>query len=100
MEEQWSADRCRLRDLLQAHPDWSKQQLAAHLGRSIGWVKKWRRRLRDAAPQDETVLWGHARARTHPPPRIRQPLVARILAIRDQPPANRQRVPGPKAILS
>ena len=100
MEEQWFADRCRRRDLLQAHPAWSKQQLAAHLGRSIGWVKKWRRRLRDAAPQDETVLWRRSRARPHPPPRIGQPVVARILAIREQPPANLPRVPGPKAILS
>ena len=42
MEEQWYADRCRLRELLRAHPDWSTRQLAEHLGRSLGWVKKWR----------------------------------------------------------
>ena len=52
MEEQWYADRCRLRELLRAHPDWSKSQLAAQLGRSHSWVKKWCRRLQAAAPED------------------------------------------------
>src|SRR3954447_15333325 len=63
MEEQWYADRCRLRELLRAHPDWTKHQLAQEIGRSLSWVKKWRRRLRDAPPDDEQVLWGQSRAR-------------------------------------
>ena len=88
MEEQWYADRCRLREAQHAHPDWSKRRLADELGRSLGWVKKWRRRLR-----------GQPRARQHPPPPLDPVVVERILAIRDAPPANLQRVPGPKAIL-
>ena len=99
MEEQWYADRCRLRELLRAHPDWSKRRLAEHLGRSLGWVKKWRRRLREAPPEDEAVLRGHSRARRQPPPTISAAVVDRILAIRDHPPAHLQRVPGPRAIL-
>jgi hypothetical protein len=99
MEEQWYADRGRLRELLQRHPDWSKQALAAELERSLGWVKKWCRRLQAAPPDDEAVLWGHSRARKHPPPRLSQEVIDRILAIRDHPPANLQRVPGPRAIL-
>ena len=67
MEEQWYADRCRPRELLRAHPDWTKHQLAAQIGRSLRWVKQWRRRLRDAAPDDEQVLWGQSRARQRPP---------------------------------
>ena len=31
MEEQWYADRCRLRELLQSHPGWSKRELARAL---------------------------------------------------------------------
>src|SRR3712207_5468340 len=99
MEEQWVVDRCRLRELLRRHPDWSQRALARELGRSLGWVKKWCRRLRDAPPGDESVLRGQSRARKHPPPRVSQAVVERILAIRDQPPAHLQRVPGPRAIL-
>ncbi len=99
MEEQWYADRCRLRELQRAHPDWTKRQLAEALGRSLGWVKKWRRRLRDAGPDEEATLRGQPRARKHPPPPLDPAVVERILAIRDAPPANLQRVPGPKAIL-
>ncbi len=99
MEEQWYADRSQLRALLVAHPEWSTPELAARLGRSVGWVKKWKRRLRAAPPDDDTVLRGLSRARKHPPPAISQVVVDRILAIRDEPPANLRRVPGPKAIL-
>jgi hypothetical protein len=99
MEEQWYADRCRLRDLLQAHPTWTKRQCADEIGRSIGWVKKWRHRLREATPENDTVLWGRSRARHHPPPTISQPVIERILDIRDHPPANLKRIPGPRAIL-
>src|SRR5947207_7918826 len=99
MEEQWYADRCRLRELLRAHPDWSKWQLAEHTGRSPAWVKKWRRRLRDATPGDEQVLWGHSRARRQPPAPRERAVVERILDLRDHPPAHLGRVPGPRAIL-
>ena len=98
MEEQWYADRCRLRELLRAHPDWTKRQLAAHLGRSLSWIKKWCRRLQ-AAPDDEQVLWGQSRVRHRLPAPLEQTVIARLLAIRDQPPAGLQRVPGPRAIL-
>src|SRR3712207_6177913 len=99
MEEQGYADRCRLRELRHAHPDWSHRQCAAELGRSLAWVKKWTRRLRDADPADDTVLLGQPRARKCPPPALDPAVVERILAIRDHPPANLQRVPGPAAIL-
>ncbi len=62
MEEQWITDRAALRALLQTHPDWTQSQLAQHLGRSVSWVKQWRRRLRAAAPDDPTVLWSRSRA--------------------------------------
>jgi Integrase core domain len=99
MEEQWYADRSQLRALLATYPDRSSPELAAQLGRSVGWVKKWKRRLRAAPPGDDTVLRGQSRARKHPPAAIAQLVVDCIVAIRDQPPANLHRVPGPKAIL-
>jgi hypothetical protein len=99
MEEQWYAERSRLRELLRAQPGWSNRTLAAELGRSLGWVKKWKRRLQAAAPDDDSVLRGQSRAPRHPPPTVGEPVVERILAIRDHPPAGLQRVPGPRTIL-
>ena len=96
--EGWSADRAQLRLAVRDHPAWSVPELAQQLGRSVSWIKKWRRRLRDAPPEDETVLASRSRARKHPPPALSQLAIERILAIRDEPPAHLQRVPGPKAI--
>ncbi len=67
MEEQWYADRSQLRALLETHPQRPNPELAAQLGRSVGWVKKGKRRLRAAPPDDEAVLRGLSRARKHPP---------------------------------
>jgi hypothetical protein len=98
MEEDWYADRIRLRQLLRAHPDWSHRTCASEVGRSVGWVKKWTKRLR-AAPDDDGVLHGQSRARKHPPPPWDARVVNRILEIRDEPPEHLRRTPGPKAIL-
>ena len=56
MEEQWQADRARLRKLRQAHPTWSQRRLAEETKRSVTWVKKWRKRLDKADPGDQEVL--------------------------------------------
>jgi hypothetical protein len=93
------ADRAHLRKLLHAHPDWPRQEYADQIDRSLGWVKKWMKRLQEAAPTDEAVLWSRSSARKHPPPRISPQAVGRILEIRDDPPENFHRTPGPKAIL-
>ena len=45
MEEEWMRDRAFLRDLLRQHPQASPQELARMTGRSVSWVKKWRKRL-------------------------------------------------------
>jgi hypothetical protein len=66
---------------------------------SVGWVKQWIKRLREALPEDEAVLHSQSRARTHPPARISQVVVDRLLEMRDQPPEGLRRTPGPKALL-
>jgi hypothetical protein len=81
------------------HPGWSGARLAQELGRSLSWVKKWRRRLAAAPPDDEAALRSRSWARAHPPATVRALAVERVLAIRDDPPAGLQRVPGPRAIL-
>jgi hypothetical protein len=99
MEEQWIVDRAQLRDLLAKDPDCPRQQLAAATGRSLGWVKKWVKRLRGTDPADETVLHRRSSPRQRGSPCQSPQVVERILDIRDHPPANLRRVPGPKAIL-
>ena len=66
---------------------------------SLGWVKKWKKRLQEAEPEDEQVLYSRSRARRHPPERISQAVTDRISQMRDAPPEGLQRTPGPKAIL-
>src|SRR5213078_2209581 len=85
MEDEWSADRARLRCAPRDHPDWSGARLVQELGRSLSWIKKWRRRLAAAPSDDEEVLRSRSRARLRPPSTIPRPAVERVLAIRDDP---------------
>jgi hypothetical protein len=97
-EEEWVAKRASLRKLLKQHPELSNQQLSEQLDCSQDWVKKWKKRLKHSSEDDDTILFSRSRAPHHPPPRIPQSMVERVLEIRDHPPANLQRVPGPLAI--
>ena len=99
MEETWYTARRTLRHLLATKPHWALDQLAAACNQSVSWVKKWKVRFRTTKDTDDTLLWGLSRARHHPPSPTDPRLVERILAIRDSPPDNLQRTPGPKAIL-
>ena len=100
-EAQLIMQRASLRWLTQQHPTWTQQELAMTLGKSLAWVKKWLKRLREAKPTDVMVLHARSRARKTPPASIARPPagVQRILEIRESPPENLQRVPGPEAIL-
>jgi transposase InsO family protein len=99
MEAVYYAARANLRRLLTQYPTWTRQQYAQAVGMSLGWVKKWIKRLREAPPQDEAVLQGQSRARKHPPERLSQRVVERIVELRHQPPEGLGRTPGPKALL-
>jgi hypothetical protein len=98
MEEQHYVARVKLLALQGAHPELTHRQMADATGYSVAWVRKWRRRFRVVSNPDH-ILKGWPRT----PHRRAEPLSARvierILAIRDAPPENLQRVPGPKAIL-
>src|SRR5690349_9049381 len=98
-EEQWYCDRAKLRELRKKHPEYSTSQLMQAIGRSRSWIKKWKKRLEAASPDDEQVLWSKPSIRKTPPARVSQLVVERILEIRDHPPDNLQRVPGPRTIL-
>ena len=95
------AARANLYHLWQQHPTWKHSELAAALGSSKEWVKKWLKRFREAQATGESlehVLPGHSRARTHPPVKTHPFVVEQVLAIRDQPPEGLRRVPGQEAI--
>ena len=79
MEAVYYAVRANLRRLMRLHPQWTHQQYAQAVGMSVGWVKKWKKRLQEAEPEDEQVLHSRSRARIHPPERIGQAVVDRIL---------------------
>jgi hypothetical protein len=98
MEAEWQADRALLRQLLAQHPTGSNRQLAEDTSRSVTWVKKWKKRLGQGSSEGIACLCSQSRARCHPPERISPVVVAAILAIRDQPPEELQRTPGPLAI--
>ncbi len=99
MEVVYYAARANLRRLMHLHPHWTQPEYAQAVGMSLGWVKKWKKRLQEAEPEDEQVLYSRSRARKHPPERISQPVVDRIVAMRDEPPEGLGRTPGPKALL-
>jgi hypothetical protein len=100
-EAQWVGKRATLRWLAQRHPTWTHQELATALGTSRAWVKKWLHRLREAEPSDVMVLHARSRARKTPPVSLaaQTALVQRVLEMREAPPENLHRVPGPEAIL-
>jgi hypothetical protein len=99
MEAEYYAARANLRRLMRWHPDWTPPHSAQAVGLSLSWVKKWKKRLLEAGPEDEQVLYSRSRARKHPPERISQTVTERIIQMRDEPPEGLQRTPGPKAIL-
>jgi hypothetical protein len=74
-------------------------QLAEAVDRCLSWAKKWLKRLSLAPADDQVVL--HSRSRAHHTPyrKVPQAVVQRILEIREEPPENLHRTPGPKAIL-
>jgi hypothetical protein len=96
MEEKWYQARACLRHLHRQHPDWGPTQLTQAVGYSYSWVRKWCQRFDEAAPDEFEVLHSQSRCRKTPPPGVEPAVVAKILAIRDDPPL--YRTPGPKAI--
>src|SRR5690606_22471194 len=88
-----------LYQLLRIHPDWSTQKLATTLGYSLSWVKKWRKRLREAAPLSFQSFSSHSRAPKTSPRQIDRDVREQVLALREGLREVYQVVPGPKRIL-
>jgi transposase InsO family protein len=99
MEETWRRDRVLLDQLLHRHPDWTVPQLAREVGRSLSWVKTWRLRLRSSDPEDLNRFSSRSRAHHAPYFRWDESVEDGIITMRESPPENLHRVPGPKALL-
>ena len=59
-------------------PPLSLKQIAAQIGRSYSWAKKWAKRLAQAPPEDLEVLHSRSRARKTPAPAW-DPLILRCV---------------------
>jgi hypothetical protein len=88
-----------LRQLHREHPTWSLRHLARETEHCLNWVKKWLARFKLAAPDDERVLWGLPTTPKTPPPPPDPLLLNRIEAMRETPPGDLKRTPGPKTLL-
>lgn len=99
MEAVWEIERMKLFQLVRDYPDWSTSRLADAMGHSLSWVKKWRKRFRQAQQPSLALFQGQSRApKTRSKPLT--PLVRNaILSLRDQLKAVYRRVVGPKTIL-
>jgi len=99
METTWMFDRMQLYKLMQQHPDWSISRLAQALNRSISWVKKWRRRFREAVDLTLTTFLSRSRAPTSSTRWVAETVRGAVLALRETlGELYHQRV-GPKRIL-
>jgi hypothetical protein len=99
MEEEWMRDRALLRDLLNIDPQTPPQELARATGRSVSWVKKWRKRLREGDPLDQELFCSRSRAHHAPYFRWDPRVEACIVEMRLSPPEHLGRTPGPRALL-
>jgi hypothetical protein len=61
-ESQQIYDRVALHRLVQKHPDWKAPHLAAEIGRSERWVRKWLRRFEAVAKPDFSMFQSQSRA--------------------------------------
>src|SRR5258708_25123765 len=79
METEWRVARARLRDLLRENAQACHRELAEQLGYSVAWVRK---RLAQAAADDEQVVYGQSHRPKHSPNRVCEQVEERIIELR------------------
>jgi hypothetical protein len=100
MEAIWFARRAALPCLWQQHPEWTNADLAAAVGASESWVKKWLARFKRVTITDPTLYQARSHARQTPRrPRLVPVSNASSLCAMSHPPPLR-RVPGPRTLLA
>ena len=99
METEWVMARMQLHKLMQRHPAWSNQRYADELGFSLSWVKKWRRRFREATDRGLAMFLSQSRAPKHHGRKVSERVVEVVLQLRDGLREIYHRRVGPKTIL-
>ncbi len=99
MDDVWELDRIELLNLMKKHPQWSIARLAQTLNRSQSWVKKWRKRIREAQHITRDTFKSRSHAPKTRPKRVSKRVCMAILSFRDQLQSVYNRVVGPKTIL-
>jgi transposase InsO family protein len=99
MEAEWMAKRATLRWRL-AHLSPVDTERVCRFSALLRWLgEEVEKRLKEASPDDLSVLHARSRARRTPFPAPDPAVVARIVQIRQAPPEGLQRVPGSRTIL-
>lgn len=99
METEWVLARIQLHRLMQRHPTWSNQRYADELGFSLSWVKKWKRRFREAKERGLAMFLSLSRAPKHHGRKVSERVVEVVLRLRDGLREVYHRRVGPKTIL-
>lgn len=91
--------RAELRTLMRQEPQLTQRELALRLKRSLGWVQKWQKRLRESDATDLSAVQRKRSSQAPKRPKRSAWIVERVLALREELPATLNRIPGPKALL-
>lgn len=100
-EVAWLIGRVKLYELWRENPQRKRSELAEAVGFSLSWVEKWLGRFRQVEPGEEDIslFLSQSRARHNTNKKVSKEVETAIVEIRDNPPENLRRVPGPLAIL-
>src|SRR5262245_14601160 len=100
METEWRVARAWLRDLLREHSQASHRALAEQVGYWVAWVRKWRKRLAQAPPDDDQILLSQSHRPKHSPRQVSQQVEARIVELRVTLSEQYHRVVGARTIAA
>jgi transposase InsO family protein len=98
-ETDWIFERWKLWEQMQKHPDWGVSKLTKVCGHSSSWVSKWYRRLKEEQEAKLHLFMSRSCAPKKPKRYLTEEVRQRILEIRDHPPENLRRTPGPRTIV-
>src|SRR5690348_699624 len=99
-ETTWQAARAKLYHTRLQHPEYSRMQLAQACNQSLSWVKKWLARYKAAGSDSSltSLFQPKTKGDYYRSPRLDPVVLERLLDLRDNPPAELGRIPGPKAL--
>lgn len=98
IESQRIYDRMTLHRLMENHPNWSPAHLAAQVGRSERWGRKWVKRLKSVKKQSYEMYRSESRAPKTNPRKTQEPVKDVICELRETLSEEYHRPAGPRLI--